>query len=233
MRRIALTVAAFAALAAPAQAASLPASVELTACQPDQRAAEFEARMDEIAGTARMQMRFTLQARKPGRRTFRRVVAPGFGRWTAADLGTSRYVFTRRVEALIGPARYRALVRFRWLDAGGAILARATAYSRACRQGDHRPNLEVKALSLEGSRSYVALVANTGRTESGPFDLQISVGDALLAPVTVETLAPREQRLVTVRGPVCPAGTTMTATADPLDVIEHSEADNSLSATCA
>jgi hypothetical protein len=232
MRRIALTAALFGALAAPAQAA--PASVELTQCAPRDRAAEFEARMDAVEGASKMKMRFTLQARKPGRRTFRRVAAPGFTPWTTADPGTTSYVFTRRVEALIGPARYRAMVRFVWLDADGQTVARARRYSSACRQGDHRANLKVKALSLEGRHDYVVLVANTGRTETGPFELQVEVGDQLLEPVTLESLGPREQRLVTVRGPRCEPGTEMTATADPADAVdERNEDDNAFTATCA
>jgi hypothetical protein len=236
MRRIALTIvlfAALAALAAPAQAAP-NAGVALTACVPRERAAEFEARMSAVAGAKRMRMSFTLQVRKQGKASFKRVAAPGFGDWTTADPGTRRYVFTRRVEALIGPARYRAMVRFVWLDADGQTVARAPRYSSACRQGDHRANLKVKALSLEGRHDYVVLVANTGRTETGPFELQVEVGDQLLEPVTLESLGPREQRLVTVRGPRCEPGTEMTATADPADAVdERNEDDNAFAATCA
>ena len=56
-------------------------------------------------------------------------------------------MFTRRVEGLIGPARYRAMVRFKWLDARGKTILSARRFSKACRQPDHRPNLKVKALS--------------------------------------------------------------------------------------
>jgi CARDB len=234
MLRIALlTVCLSALVAAPAAHAAGRASVALTACVPGERAAEFEARMDAAQGASRMKMRFVLQARKPGRHTFKRLAAPGFSDWTTADPGTTSYVFTRRVEALIGPASYRAMVRFLWLDARGQAVARARRYSRACRQPDHRPNLQVKALSLEGRRSYVALVANTGRTETGPFELQLAVGDQVLAPVTVDSLDPGDQRLVTVRGPRCVPGTEMTAAADPADLVdERSEVDNELAATC-
>jgi hypothetical protein len=231
MRRITALIVFF-ALAAPAQAAT-PASVALTACVPRDRAAEFEARMGEVVGAERLKMRFTLQAQKPGRRSYHRVAAPGFSDWTTADPGTSRYVFTRRVEGLVGPARYRAMVRFRWLDADGRTIRSTRRYSRGCRQPDHRPNLKIKALSREGKRRYVALVANSGRTESGAFDLELTVGDTTLAPVTVESLAPHTQTLVTVRGPACTAGTALTATADPLDMIdERSERDNAFTAAC-
>jgi CARDB protein len=233
MRRLALTVALFGVLAPPAHAAA-PASVDLTRCAPRDRAAEFEASMDAVEGAAKMKMRFTLQARKPGRRTFRRVAAPGFSAWTTADPGTTSYTFTRRVEALVGPARYRAMVRFVWLGADGQTVARARRYSHACRQPDHRANLKVKALSLEGRHDYVALVANTGATETGPFELQVEVGDQLLEPVPIESLEPHEQRLVTVRGPQYAPGAEMTATADPADTVdERNEDDNAFTATCA
>jgi CARDB protein len=232
MRRIAVVIAFF-ALAAPAQAAA-PASVDLTACLPNDRAAEFEAEMGKVEDGVKMKMRYTLQARKPGKKTYRRVAAPGFSSWTTAAAGTSRYVFTRRVEGLIGPARYRAMVRFRWIDARGKVILTARKYSKACRQPDHRPNLKVKALSREGKRRYVALVVNNGRTATGAFDLQLAIGSTLLAPVSVASLEPGTQTLVTVRGPACAAGTALTATADPRDQIdERSELDNAFTVPCA
>lgn len=232
MRRIALTIAFFAVLAAPARAAA-PASVELSACVPRDRAAEFEARMGTVEDALQMKMRFTLQARKPGKKAFRRVAAPGFSGWTTADPGMSRYVFTRRVEGLIGPARYRAMVRFKWLDSHGETVLSARRYSKSCRQPDHRPNLKLKALSREGKHRYVALIANSGRTATGTFDLQIAVGDTLLEPVAVESLDAREQTLVEVRGPRCVTGTAITAAADPLDLVdERSEHDNAFIAAC-
>jgi hypothetical protein len=231
MRRIAVVIAFF-ALAAPAQAAA-PASVELTDCVPRDRVAEFEARMGQVDGAAKLKMRFTLQARKRGRKAYRRVSAPGFSGWTTADPGTSRYVFTRRVEGLIGPARYRAKVRFKWLDSHGRTVLSARRFSRSCRQGDHRPNLRIKALSYEGRHRYSVLVANNGRTETGAFALQVAIAGTLLDPVSVDSLEPHTRRRITVRGPRCVGGTELTATADPLDLLdERNEHDNDFSAPC-
>jgi hypothetical protein len=235
MRRIALAIVVLAGVAAPpARAAAPPAAVTLTTCAPNERAAEFEARMGEVEGAARLKMRFTLQVRKPGQKAFHRVDAPGFRTWTTANPGVARWVFSRRVEALLGPARYRAMVRFQWLDSQGAVIARAKRYSRACRQPDHRPNLKLKALSREGKRRYAALVVNNGRTATGPFDLQLALGDVTLAPVAAASLEPGAQRLVTLHGPRCEAGTAITATADPLGLVdERDEADNALTIPCA
>jgi hypothetical protein len=233
MRRIALTVLFFAALAAPAQAASR-AKVVLTDCSANDRAAEFQARMGKVAGASRLKMRFALQVRGTGQKAFHDVSAPGFRSWTTAAPGKTSWVFTRRVEALIGPARYRAVVRFQWLDRHGKVVAHAKKVSRACKQPDPRPNLKVTALSREGKRRYVALVVNNGRTATGAFDLQLAVGDNLLNPVSVASLAPQEQRLVTLHGPLCKPGMAAIATADPLDVIdERNEADNAFTMTCA
>jgi hypothetical protein len=233
MRRIALTIFAFAALAAPAQAAP-PAKVLLSDCSVKDRAAEFEARMGRVEDGTRLKMRFALQVRQAGQKTYHRVAAPGFRSWSTAAPGKTSWVFTRRVEALIGPARYRAQVRFQWLDSRGKVIAHAKKVSRACKQPDHRPNLKVKALSREGKRRYSALVVNNGRTATGAFDLQLAVGGTLLTPVSVASLAPQQQRLVTLHGPRCTPGTAVTATADPLDAIdERNEADNAFTMTCA
>jgi CARDB len=185
--------------------------------------------MDDIPSAARMKLRFALEARKPGR-SWRRVAAPELGGWRTADAATTRYVSSRRVTALVGPAAYRTLVRFRWVDELGQTVARARARSRSCWQPDHRPNLKLRALSFEGSTTYVVLVANTGRSDSGPFDLELTS----VPTQVVETLAPGEERLVEVAGPQCARGTPVTAVADPPDLVdERSEHDNELTAPCA
>jgi hypothetical protein len=232
MRRIALSVFFLAAFAAPAHAAA-PAKVVLTSCEPDARAAEFQARMGKVDGATGLKMRFTLQARHDGQKAYHRVVAPGFRSWSTAAPGKTSWVFTRRVEALIGPARYRAIVRFQWLDADGEVLARAKKTSRSCRQPDHRPNLRIKSIAHPARHRYTAVVVNSGRTATGPFDVQLAIGDALLDPVGVEDLAPHAQQVVTFHGPRCQAGVALTATADALNIVdERNELDNAFTKTC-
>jgi len=227
MLRTALVVTGL-TLAFPAAAVAVPASVALTACEPRERAAEFEAQMDKVAGAARMKLRFTLQARKAGK-GWRRVASPELGGWRTADEATTRYISTRRVTELVGPARYRTVVRFRWLDGDGRTVLRSRARSRACRQPDHRPNLKLRELSFEGATDYVVLVVNNGRSESGPFELALTG----LPTQMVDGLEPRERRLVVVPGPRCERGTLVTATADPLDLVdERRERDNELTRSC-
>lgn len=222
-------IAALALLLLPASAAAAgPASVTLTGCKPKERAAEFEARMDQVSGAVRMKLRYALEARKP-RRAWRRVAAPELGGWRAADMETTRFISERRVTQLVGPSYYRALVRFRWIDAHGDVVARAKARSHACWQPDHRPNIKLRELSFEGKGSYVALVANTGRTTTGAFDLEITG----LSPIVVPELAPGEERLIEATGPECAPGAPVTATADPLDLIdERNELDNAVTRRC-
>src|SRR3954469_12998645 len=120
-------------LAPSAAGAAVPRSAAravLAACERGDeeadRAAVFEGQMRRLAGAARMQMRFTLQARPPDPLRWRAVAAPGFGTWVSSALGTSRYVYTKRVEALLAPATYRVQLRFPGLDgkAGGSAAAR-------------------------------------------------------------------------------------------------------------
>ena len=66
------------------------------------------------------------------------------------------------------------------------MVARARSRSRACWQPDHRPNLKLRELSFEGKGSYVALVANTGLSPTGDFDLEITG----LPPIVVPSSPP-------------------------------------------
>lgn len=223
-------ISALALLLVPGSAAAAgPASVSLTACLPKDRTAEFEARMEQVSGAVRMKLRYTLEARRPGR-AWRRVVAPELAGWRTADAETTRFISERRVTQLTGPAHYRALVRFRWLDEQGEVVARARARSRACWQPDHRPNLRPRELLIEDGGRYLVLVANTGRSASGAFDVAISG----LQPIVVDDgLEPGEERWLEATGPGCEPGHVMTATVDPLDLVdERSERDNALSVRC-
>jgi hypothetical protein len=221
------------ALVTATLALAAPANAVLLECEKgDAPAAEFEARMGAVPGATSMQMRFTLQASTRERSSWRRVSAPGFSTWTTSDPGTTRYVYTRRVEDLVGPAGYRVVVRFRWLDVAGEQVARARRVSRTCRQPDNRPNLTVTGLTVEPTadpavRRYVAFVRNTGRRVADPFELEI--GD--LSPVIVDPLPPGRDRAVELTGPACQG--EITAVADPDDAIdERSERDNDFTAAC-
>ena len=211
--------AAFLALAGP-----VPADAALVRCE--REAAEFQASMGSVAGASRMGMRFTLQVRT--RRVYRRTAAPGFDTWTFAAPGVSRYVFTRRVEELIGPARYRVKVRFRWQDASGAVVASARRLSQSCRQPDRRPNLLVEQVTVEDGR-YRVLVRNDGRSPAGAFTVAAG-GES----VRLDGLAARAAELVEVAAPPCVPGEPVVVAVDPEDdVDERSERDNEHAFACS
>lgn len=221
-------IAAVALLVVPVSAEAAVSAVALTACAPKDRSASFEARMEQVAGAERMRLRWGLQARRRGR-PWRRVAAPDLAGWRSANPQTTRFISERTVNELRGPAYYRAVVRFRWLDEDGETVARATRRSRGCWQPDHRPNLKPRQLLLEDGGRHLVLVANRGRTASGVFDLAITG----LQPIVVDSLDPGEERWVEATGPECEPGATVTATADPLDLVdERSERDNALSVRC-
>jgi hypothetical protein len=222
-------IAALALLLVPAAAvAAGPASVSLTSCAPKERTVAFEARMDQIRGAVRMKLRYTLEAHRPGR-AWKRVAAPELGGWRSPDPGVGRFISERRVTELTGPSHYRALVRFRWIDEDGKTFAKATRRSRACWQPDHRPNLKPRELLLETGGRYLALIANTGRSASGVFDLEITG----IPPLVIADLEPGQERWVEATGPQCEPGHVITVRADPLDLVdERNERDNARSARC-
>jgi hypothetical protein len=233
------------ALAAPAASAAVPrwaAKAVLADCErgadETERAAVFEGQMRSVRGAARMQMRFTLQARTPDTTRWSPVTAPGFGTWVGPAPGTSRYVYTKRVEGLLAPATYRVQLRYRWLSDRGRTLATARRNSRACRQPDPRPNLVVSSLTVQrtakpGRYRYVAFVRNTGRSAAEASSLQVAFGGAALPQSPVLALEPGEGVEVTLEGPACSEGAPVDANADAGEAIDESdEADNRFTRLC-
>jgi hypothetical protein len=243
--RILMSTVLCALLIPGAAAAAVPKSargVMLTSCErgttDEGGAAVFEARMRSVRGSTRMQLRFNLQARTPDRAKYVTIAAPGFGTWVSPAPGTSRYVYTKRVENLLAPASYRVKLRFRWLDAGGKVIERAQLVSAACRQPDPRPDVAVRSLGVQAAnapdrRRYVAFVRNTGRTTAAASTLELSLAGTLLGSVPVAELAPGEGTLVSIEGPACAPGDELVAEADADEAVDESdEADNRFSRSC-
>jgi hypothetical protein len=244
--RIVMSTVLAAALLVPAAAGAAPPKWARAAALTDcvrgtgdgDGAATFEGRMRTLPRTARMQLRFTLQARTPERPRFTAIAAPSFGTWLSSAPGTSRYVYTKRVENLLAPAWYRVKLRFRWLDATGRIIARDHAYSPACKQPDPRPDLSVRSLGVQPLANpardrYVAYVRNTGRSTAGPSSLEFTVAGTLLGAVPVAALAPGEGTLVSIDGPACAQGDELVAEADADEAVDESdEADNRFTRSC-
>jgi hypothetical protein len=249
MRRLVITAALLASVSAlaPATASAVPAaaatgSVRLLTCDsaldPADRMATFEARMRTVRGAAKLQMRFTLQSRGKGQENWHALTAPGFGRWLSSDLGVGRYVYTKRVIALVAPAAYRTQVRFRWVGRDGHRVASDRSTSPVCQQADLRPNLRPLGIeSRPGADAaharYVVPVMNRGKTAAGPFDVVVTVNGATLTPAQSPGLEPGEQALVEVEGPPCSDGSMLTADVDPTGAVdERAEGDNRLTVAC-
>jgi len=224
-------------------AAAHGASVKTVDCTPAldgaARGATFEAKMKAVKGTGKMQVRFTLQVRDDGVKSWRRVSAAGFDTWLSSEAGVRRYSYSRTIQNLAAPAVYRTAVRFRWLDEEGDTLRTARDTSSWCRQPDLRPDLEVTAVEVlpaprADRRRYTVTVRNAGRTAAAPFDLGLRVGAAELGPLPVFGLAAGASRSVTVTGPACTPAAAPLATADAGAAIdERDEDDNVLAAACS
>ena len=243
MRRFAITATLLCLLALPAAASAAPVgSVKLLTCDsaldPLDRMAAFEGRMRTARGATRLQMRFTLQTRSKEQPSWHGLAAPGFGRWLSSDLGVGRYVYTKRVVAIVAPAWYRTTVRFRWLGRGGRRLASDRATSPVCRQLDLRPNLRPLGIDARAGADpqharYFVPVANRGKSAAGPFDVVVTVDGTTLAPARAPELAPGERALVEVEGPPCTTGSVLTADVDPTGAVdERAEVDNRVAVTC-
>lgn len=100
-----------------------PAAATLEACTPAaeqaERSATFVGEMSAVPGTARMMMRIELLERLPGEPVFHPVSSPGLGVWLRSSQGVKTYKDLDRVTDLAAPATYRALIRFRWVNARG------------------------------------------------------------------------------------------------------------------
>jgi hypothetical protein len=227
---------------APAQPAKVPLSAKTVACttgeEPASRAAAFTGSMPAIAGTRRMQMRFVLQQRVGDTGPYKRLDVPGWGGWEKADPGRPGFVFTRRVDALVAPASYRAQITFRWYDRKGHALRTTTRTSSACVQPDPRAELVLGGLAIAPKGAdqavYTFSVTNDGRSAADPFTVTLTVDGTVLAPLTLGPLAVGARQEGTITGARCTAGSIVTVTVDAGGAVDESdEADDVVQRPCA
>jgi hypothetical protein len=233
MRRL-LLIAALALLGFPAAAGA--ATVRLVECVPAlaaaERSATFEARVHRVGDSERMQLRFTLQVRQDALQRWQRVPAADADEWLTSFPGVRRYSYSRTVRNLAAPASYRMIVRFRWLDAHGAVVRRSRATSRACRQPDMRPDIVATAI-VPVAGGYEVVLRNRGRSDAGPFDVALAVGAAEAASAALDGLAGGERLTVAFSGPPCVPGEPLTATVDPAGAVDEADEDgNVLAVLC-
>lgn len=238
-----LAVASAPALAAPVRPSAPPLRAATSTCRtgatPAERFAVFSGSMPARPGSTRMAMRFDLQIREPGDRAFRRVFAPSFGRWERSGAGRSGFIYSKRVDGLNAPARYRTVIRFRWLDADGRTVAIARRTTPTCDQPDPRPNLRLLALrtapaSQPGATTYLLTLVNAGRGSAGAFRVAAGPDDGgRAATVTVGGMASREVRVIEVVARACGTGSRVRIRLDVDAVVaESDEDDNDVRRAC-
>ena len=228
--------------AAGAEAPPPPVEARLAACRTGPEAADrsatFTAGMRAVAGTRRMWMRFQLLQRTPPGTAFLPVRVDTWGRWQRSEPGRPGFIYTKRVEGLLAPAAYRAVVRFRWYGRGGRLLRSARRVTRACRQPDPRPNLRAGRLIAEaapepGAAIYRLVVANDGRGPAGPFDVVLTANELPQPPARLGGPAPGGAEVAAIVGPRCAAGSTVRIELDAAsEVDEADEHDNVVDRPC-
>ena len=198
-------------------------SASLSACHTDALAANryaiFASQMTSVAGTRTMAVNFELQERGSGSASFATVSAPGFGVWVASQPGVGIYTYDHEVTSLPAPAAFRVLVRARWIDRRRHVIRHAQLLSPVCAQPLQTPNLAVRTVKrARGPQAagevYSVVVANDGTAPAGAFQVSLSVNGVALPDVTVASLAAGATQSVQFAGPVCTAGSTLTAVAD-------------------
>lgn len=200
--------------------------------------ARFTGSMPAVRGSRRLAMRFELERRREGdEEDWERISAPTFGSWERSRPGVSGFVYSKTVEGLTAVAAYRAVVRFRWIDARGRTVRTRRRTTTACRQPDPRPNLTLErlrpAISSTGPVAELT-IRNTGRGDTlAPAVVAFAAGGVEAPSQTVPPLGPGVTAVVTFPLSGCAPGQSMTATIDPVDGIDEAlETDNMLTRPC-
>jgi hypothetical protein len=219
-----------------------------TALDPDDRLFAVKAIMRPVTGTQKLQLKFTLLVKTPGSSGTASVRAGNLGTWltpknpTLGQLPGDVWNFSKSVVELDAPATYQFRVSYRWLGAGGRVLATAQRTTKRCLERELRPDLMVSSITVnslpgqsgQDSDSYVAVIANGGATAAGPFQVEFDPNDNRSPQTrTIQRLNAKSQRVLTFTGPVCDPS-------DPPEVIADSAAqvddlnlsNNTMYATC-
>jgi hypothetical protein len=106
-----------------------------------ERSATFTAQMVATGSTQRMEIKIELQQRMRGEGEYHTVAAPNLGIWRGSEAGVKIDKYVQQVTDLTGPAAYRALVQFRWLNDKGHVIRRAELHTSHCLQPAPAPQV--------------------------------------------------------------------------------------------
>ena len=146
--------------AAPLGSASATLKQCVTAMLQGERTATFAGEMTAIASSVRMAIQIDVQVQLPGEEVFRPVSAPGLGSWRVSDPGVKAYRYLRQVTGLTAPASYRAVVRFRWLNAKNRQIKLVERQTPRCEQPVH-PSAAPGSSGRQGSPSAAAALPSS------------------------------------------------------------------------
>jgi hypothetical protein len=135
------------------QAASASATLEqcVRAAAQSERSAVFAGEMTAMQGSVRMAIRIEIQELTPGEAAFHTITAPGLGVWRSSDPGIKAYKYVKQVTNLFAPASYRAVVRFRWLNAKGHEIKSTEKHTLRCEQPSSSPVPAGSSLAAGGA----------------------------------------------------------------------------------
>lgn len=195
------------------------------------RSATFVASVRTTAGTRSMGVRLDLQRRHSPGESWRTVHAAGLGQWHRSEPGVDIFRYRKLVTNLTGPASYRAVARFRWYGANGAVIGRAKRSSATCRQPDPRPDLLASDLVVQPGATpdrsrYVITLRNRGRQAAGQFQAIVYVDGRREGSVAVPDLAGDTREAITVEGARCGVGSSVLVVLDPDDHVDESQESN-------
>ncbi len=215
------------------------------AIEPSQREVAVEAVMRPLDGTRKMALRFELLTRIKGQNLTTQVAGHDLGNWVTPPNPTlgqrpgDVWIVDHPVLGLSAPAYFHFRVTFRWTGAHARVLGTALRQTAQCYQPELRPNLVVQSITVmpatnAGMDDYVTVIANTGATGAGPFEVLFVPGGGLFEPPrTITRLRAHSTRTMTFVGPECTVETDPTVIVDPDHQVDDiNPTDNSLSATC-
>ena len=235
------------ALAGRARRAALTQFICQKALDPSNRSVSVISVMRPLPGTRRLEVRFDLLEATPGEATPTAVVGAGdLGVWltpknpTLGQLPGDVWQLTKPVYDLDAPATYHFRVTFRWLGDHGKVIGSAVRSSPNCKQRELRPDLMVQSVWVSPitgrprKNLYTAVIANTGVTGAGPFQVLFTPGDSS-APLakTVQYLGGGATQTLQFVGPVCDPANAPTVLADSTAQIDDlNRSNNQLTVTC-
>jgi len=203
--------------------------------------ATFVGSMPARADGGRMEMRFALQRETDATTGFEALSVPKFSQWVKSKPGRTGFVYRKKVVGLTAPASYRVVVTFRWRGPDGAVVKKSVRTSKPCRQPDARADLApVKVTGTatgDGTAAYGIVVRNTGRTAAGEFTVALGASPGGADPIgtadVIGGLGAKSTTTVTVTGPQCAPGSSLTVVVDPDGlVVERDETNNALTVAC-